>query len=120
MTARIDLGDGHWAYPVKARQHPWKVGMTASPCPDPDECGCPHLVEVGFILAHDKRPDDEACRHLDACEGAIWYACAPGSDRRRERPVWTLVSRDPLHLEPSVACHCGDHGFIRDGKWVRA
>lgn len=33
----------------------------------------------------------------------------------------TLVSRDPLHVEPSILClSCGDHGFIRDGKWVPA
>lgn len=32
----------------------------------------------------------------------------------------TLVSIEPLHLEPSLYwpdC-CGMHGFIRDGKWV--
>lgn len=43
-----------------------------------------------------------------------------------ERWVWagtsahTLVSRSPLHLEPSIgwqAC-CGRHGFIRNGLWV--
>lgn len=30
-----------------------------------------------------------------------------------------LISRDPLHLEPSIlwpSC-CGKHGFIRDGQW---
>lgn len=33
----------------------------------------------------------------------------------------TLVSRDPLHIEPSILCRsCNDHGFIRDGKWVAA
>jgi hypothetical protein len=32
----------------------------------------------------------------------------------------TLVSTEPLHLEPSIYwpdC-CGLHGFIRDGAWV--
>jgi hypothetical protein len=31
-----------------------------------------------------------------------------------------LVSRDPLHLEPSLYwpdC-CGMHGFVRDGRWI--
>lgn len=33
----------------------------------------------------------------------------------------TLVSRDPLHVEPSILCPvCGDHGFIREGRWVPA
>jgi hypothetical protein len=33
-----------------------------------------------------------------------------------------LITEDPLHIEASVACpqHCGDHGFIRDGRWVPA
>lgn len=37
---------------------------------------------------------------------------------------WTLVSADPIHIEPSILCStdpgCGTHGFIRDGKWVWA
>jgi hypothetical protein len=34
---------------------------------------------------------------------------------------WQLVAVEPLHIEPSVLCTaCGDHGFIRDGKWVPA
>lgn len=32
--------------------------------------------------------------------------------------VWQLHSLEPLHIEPSVLCNCGDHGFIRDGRWV--
>jgi hypothetical protein len=35
---------------------------------------------------------------------------------------WTLISRDPLTVSPSIWCKppggCGMHGFIRDGKWV--
>lgn len=35
---------------------------------------------------------------------------------------WTLVSANPLHIEPSILCvppeGCGTHGFFRDGKWV--
>ena len=33
----------------------------------------------------------------------------------------TLVSRDPLHLEPSLLWQCcGTHGWVRDGQWVNA
>ena len=31
-----------------------------------------------------------------------------------------LVAYDPLTVAPSLLCACGDHGFIRDGKWVPA
>jgi hypothetical protein len=33
---------------------------------------------------------------------------------------WTLVSKEPLTVTPSLACGCGDHGFITNGKWVSA
>lgn len=34
----------------------------------------------------------------------------------------TLVSRGPLHLEPSIGWQdcCGRHGFIREGVWIPA
>jgi len=34
---------------------------------------------------------------------------------------WDVIQREPLTLNPSLLCKtCGDHGFIRDGKWVKA
>jgi hypothetical protein len=34
---------------------------------------------------------------------------------------WQVKSMDPLTLAPSLLCRaCGDHGSIRDGKWVPA
>lgn len=55
----------------------------------------------------------------------IWHWCEvpdPG-------PRWmaagvahhTLISLEPLHLEPSLlwAC-CGKHGYIRNGRWEPA
>lgn len=32
-------------------------------------------------------------------------------------PKWEVRSLDPLHLEPSLLCGCGHHGFIRNGRW---
>lgn len=33
-----------------------------------------------------------------------------------------LVSEHPLTLEPSILCPigCGDHGFVRDDRWIAA
>lgn len=37
----------------------------------------------------------------------------------RAAPIWRATSIEPLTLEPSVQClQCGDHGFIREGRWV--
>ena len=34
---------------------------------------------------------------------------------------WELLSVDPITISPSVLCRvCGDHGFIQNGKWVKA
>jgi hypothetical protein len=62
----------------------------------------------------------------------FWHWCAALADVPPERTVsggWvaanteghTLVSRDPLHLEPSLlwTC-CGLHGWVRDGRWEPA
>jgi hypothetical protein len=38
------------------------------------------------------------------------------------RPMWQVQSLDPLTISPSVQSlhECRDHGFIQNGKWVRA
>lgn len=37
------------------------------------------------------------------------------------RPRWRVESQDPLTLSPSILCRtCGNHGFIREGRWVPA
>lgn len=63
----------------------------------------------------------------------FWHWCKSLEDVPADRKVhegcWvaagtgahTLVSRDPLHLEPSLlwSC-CGMHGFVRNGQWIPA
>lgn len=62
----------------------------------------------------------------------FWHWCPTYAGVPEERTVsggWiaagtsahTLVSREPLHLEPSLLWDCcGTHGFVRDGKWIPA
>lgn len=46
------------------------------------------------------------------CIGGFQWRGATG-------PNWTLVSMEPFHVEPSIHCFtCGEHGWIRDGKWI--
>lgn len=36
-------------------------------------------------------------------------------------PPWSIASRDPLTIDPSIDCGaCAVHGWIRDGAWVNA
>lgn len=35
--------------------------------------------------------------------------------------TWQILQDEPLTLAPSLLCmRCGDHGWIRDGRWVPA
>lgn len=67
---------------------------------------------IGFIESH---PTPEG----RGCSGQVTFDVPEAADLRG--PRWTLVSMDPLHIEPSVLCRgCGHHGFVRDGAWVPA
>lgn len=79
-------------------------------------------VLVGIIEYH-RTPDNQAC-------GGIVSFLHEEHDHRHpgqpidhpERPVWKVISLDPLTITPSVLCPdkfgCGGtHGFIVDGKW---
>jgi hypothetical protein len=62
----------------------------------------------------------------------FWHWCPTYAGMPEEQTVsggWigagtsahTLVSREPLHLEPSLLWNCcGTHGFVRDGEWIPA
>lgn len=66
---------------------------------------------VGFIETH---PSPEGT----GCHGYVLLDVPEVADIQRTK--WQLVSRDPLHIEPSVLCGphgCGHHGFIRAGRW---
>lgn len=73
------------------------------------------LTLVGIMEWH-ARPDGTKCG------GAVLFV---RSASEPDRPIWQVVSLDPLHLEPSIHCDpeeggCGTHGWIRDGRWVVA
>lgn len=57
----------------------------------------------------------------EQCIRASWIPFDIRDGEARLAGGWTLHSVDPLHVEPSILCTvCGDHGFIREGRWVRA
>ena len=53
------------------------------------------------------------------CEGAITFD-SPLAREHFSGPFWTVESWEPLTLSPSLLCHCGDHGYIKQGRWVPA
>ena len=100
----LDLGDGH-----KLTFTSWAPNRDLNPqyadYPDDDK--------IGAIITHTK--SDGAI-----CEGSIWFDKPIVEKFFGKHHRWRVLSWEPLTCEPSFLCHCGDHGFIRDGKWVRA
>lgn len=81
--------------------------------------GANEKVRLGFIEQH-KRPDNG-----EWCMGSVLFDIPEAQRYRSKRadgsltPVWTLVSLEPLHIEPSISCGvCKHHGFIRGGEWI--
>lgn len=71
---------------------------------------------VGGIIRHD------AATETGYCDGAFWLRGNAFSARHNpQAPQWDMTGTfDRPTLLPSFLCHCGDHGWIREGRWVRA
>lgn len=78
----------------------------------------------GSLIIHGQKPRGVAVIHAkpdgDLCGAAAFWDVShykPGT----EPITWTLHSLEPLDISPSLLCLiCGDHGFIRGGKWIPA
>lgn len=90
MKDRIDLGHNQ-SYSRLLRGEVWIGILEWHPCKDPD--GVPSA-------------------------GGVYFENAPAEI---EGPRWKLESEAPLTISPSIACRvCGNHGWIREGRWIPA
>lgn len=70
---------------------------------------------VGLHEYHPNKKDPS-----QPCQGFVWFNVETEA-RCQGNPTWEVLSMDPLTLSPSILClRCGNHGFIREGKWVPA
>lgn len=100
----FDLGEDHWAeYTAWAPDR--ELNPQSAHLPDVDKYG---------ILIYHKNPSGEWCAGFCTFAGDVQREVAPLAT------TWDVVSWDPLTITPSVLCSCGDHGFIREGRWARA
>jgi hypothetical protein len=105
MSNRIDIGDDHFISFVG-----WWPDRDLNPQYD----GIPDVENWGVNVEH-KKPDGSACMSFATFDGEAQRKIDPAT------PKWTVESMEPLTLSPSLLCRlCGDHGFIKQGKWVRA
>lgn len=104
MSERVDLGDGH-----SIEFTAWRPNRELNP----QYADLPDEDRIGAIVRHSKADGEE-------CTGSIMFDCEATRRVFGDHPKWTVEQWEPLTLSPSLLCHCGDHGFIREGKWVRA
>lgn len=76
----------------------------------------PDIERAGAIIDH-PRPDNG-----EPCSGGVNFEPPPAHRAVwGERTYWQVQSLEPLTISPSVLCKtCGDHGYIRSGRWVPA
>lgn len=105
----MELGHGH-------------IGSWVSWSPDrdlnPQYADLPDVERYGMLIKH-------ATSEGNPCMGSVVFD-TPEVRRIYEvvKPtgsaVWQVESWVPLTLSPSILCSCGDHGYIRDGRWIPA
>ena len=94
---------------------------------DAEDLDIGHGVTIKFFQRSDAAPEGPqrvgitiehplASAETGRCMGAAFWWKRHGEGG----PIWTLNSLQPLDLSPSFLCHCGFHGFIRNGAWVPA
>jgi hypothetical protein len=86
-------------------------------CPDrelnPQYDGIPDVPKAGATIDH-RKPDGSLCT------GAITFDTPSTRQVFPEAALWQVEAWEPLTISPSVLCSCGDHGYIRGGRWVPA
>ena len=94
VSERIDIGGGHSICFVEYKGDS-RAGLTD----------------------YHQRPDGGGlCSGFITFESSAW-----AKEFTTPIPTWKVESWEPLTLSPSLLCRsCGDHGFIRQGKWVKA
>jgi hypothetical protein len=123
----LDLGDGHWLRWTAQSDYVKQPNGTVT------SKGVDDRGPIGAIVVHTR----ESAPH-GYCVGAITFDVPWLHEGFRTRgsqsaALWQVQSFDPLTVSPSLLCkapvydenkqqigECGDHGFIQNGRWVRA
>lgn len=107
MTLNVDIGHNH-SYELTC----WSPDRDLNP----QYKDVPDIDPLGAIVHHlDKRDPSKMCM------SGVYF------DLPNVRAVidsdycWQVESLEPLSISPSLLCtDCGDHGFIKNGRWINA
>lgn len=104
MSDPFELGHGH-------------IAEYYSFAPDrelnPQYKDVPDVERYGLLIKH-STPEGNACMGSVIFNSEAAERINPGKD------YWEVESWIPLTLSPSILCSCGDHGFLREGRWIPA
>jgi hypothetical protein len=100
----IDLGDHHTLTFTS-----WRPDRVLNP----QYQDLPDIDRLGAIVRH-TTPDGADC------EGAIMFDSAVARRVFPTSKVWNVEGWEPLTVSASLLCTCGDHGWIKQGRWERA
>lgn len=108
---KFDLGHNHVVYFTS-----WRPDRSLNP----QYADIPDIEKYGLVVEHINQQTGKLC------VGAITFNTEEHRRLAAMRPpsayneaTWEAHSLEPetLHVEPSLLCSCGDHGFIRAGRW---
>jgi hypothetical protein len=108
MSEEIDIGHDHFIKYTRWAPDDLEANRERYGVPLPD------VPKAGLIIRH-KNPAGEECTASLMFDTPELRKHWVGKEH-----FWKVESWEPLTISPSVLCSCGDHGFIREGRWVTA
>ena len=72
------------------------------------------VAHAGVMVKHPSKGQN----HIpagDLCMGSIGFDLP--ETKGMSGGKWQVQSMDPLTVSPSLLCSCGNHGYIRNGRW---
>ena len=112
--AEIDLGDGHFM-----RFFRWAPDDLPA---NKERYGTPlPVVEKAGVTIRHSAKEGSGNNGDGTCVSAVHFDLPDLKKAGLGEHVWRVEQWELLTLSPSLLCMtCGDHGLIREGKWVRA
>jgi hypothetical protein len=111
VSERIDLGSGHSMEYFSWAPDDLPGNRAAFGFP------LPNVPKAGATIYHQSKTDAS-----QECSSGIYFDLPELQQTLNSgKNAWQVQSWEPLTVSPSLLClRCGDHGFIREGRWVPA
>lgn len=106
-----DLGHDHFV---------WFTSWSPDRELNPQYKDIPDIPKYGLVVKHLNKETGKECVGgvtFDLPDVRKLHEMNPAGGWHRAR--WQVIDLNPetLHIEPSLLCSCGDHGWIRNGRW---